>query len=157
MGGVVGPEQGKWQSARRKVSTAWETRAWQKSPFITSGLAQVDATSGAGLTVLYPMYHYILFLFRLFYFCQVTTPFCFLNWPPKQSIWDNKNAMSAWKPPRQAARSVAQLFTSRLTAKILPSDTILPEASQRSRAASAHQICPPVTVQTGHSLGSLLV
>lgn len=30
--------------------------------------------------------------------------------------------MSAWKPPRQAARSVAQLFTSRLTAKILPSD-----------------------------------
>lgn len=57
--------------------------------------------------------------------------------------------MSAWKPPRQAARSVAQLFTSRLTAKILPSDTIPPEASQRSRAASAHQIWPPVRVQPG--------
>lgn len=56
-----GPEQGKWPSARRKVSTAWETRAWQKSPSATSGLAQVDATPGAGLTALYPAHHTFFF------------------------------------------------------------------------------------------------
>lgn len=56
-----GPGQGKWPSARRKVSTAWETRAWQKSPAATSGLAQVDATSGAGLTALYAAYHTFFF------------------------------------------------------------------------------------------------
>lgn len=74
-----GPEQGKRRCARRKVSTAWEMRAWQKSPSVTSGLAQVDATSSAGLTVLYPVYHHILFLSWLFRFCQVTTPSCFLD------------------------------------------------------------------------------
>lgn len=66
--------------------------------------------------------------------------------------------MSAWKPPRQAARSVAQFFTSRLTAKILPSDTVPPEASQ-SRQSS---ICLPdlatsysaTWVHSGHFSGA---